>query len=102
MTFHTSHHRPKCSICLKQFLPNDVIAWAMDGGNRPSNDEPLSASHGINRNDDNSGAGCIHIFYEECLVAWLQHHDECTLCGQKVVYANVDATLGDLEGARNY
>jgi hypothetical protein len=74
----------ECSICLEQYSPNDIIAWAKDGGG----DAPLpSTSSGNAASSYNTG--CDHIFHRECLVAWLlQDHDECPLCRRRVIHAD--------------
>lgn len=71
-------HDPECSICLNQYLPSDVVAWAKDVVDASSS-----------KYDGNlSPKSCGHIFHKECLVAWLQEHDECPLCRRKVVHVN--------------
>ena len=86
----SSHHPLECSICLDSFSPDDVIAWAKDGGDAP----PDSLSNHAGNND----AGCDHIFHRDCLVSWLQHHDECPLCRRKVVHADAEARFAGWEG----
>lgn len=44
-----------CSICLDQYLVGDTICWAKTNE-------------------------CNHIFHQDCIVQWLQDHDECPLC----------------------
>lgn len=72
-------NRLECSICLEQYLPDDTIAWAKDGGDDPSSNTSSSNAPSI---------GCEHIFHKECLMAWLQDNDECPLCRRKVIHAD--------------
>ena len=76
----------ECSICLDNFNSNDVIAWAKDGGD-PT---PISGA----ASDD---TGCDHIFHQECLISWLQQHDDCPLCRRKVVHDNADERFAGWE-----
>lgn len=64
----------ECSICLDTFTEGDEIAWAKDGSRTPS----MAVEE------------CDHIFHRECLVSWLQHHDECPLCRRLLVHADAD------------
>ena len=74
-------HKLECSICLDEYSPNDTISWAKDGGDAPS------ASLALTNNSGNStSGGCDHIFHQECIVSWLEHHDDCPLCRRKLVH----------------
>lgn len=98
----------ECSICLEEFNPNDTIGWAKDGG------DPTT----ISNSGSGGNTGCDHIFHQgdvfcntftcsvlwfdrvmfllvssffaslECLVSWLESHDDCPLCRRKVVHAD--------------
>lgn len=89
--YGTQHVAQKleCSICLDQYSPNETIAWAKDGG-----DPPTLTSTGIAINNE---MGCDHIFHKECIVAWLQEHDDCPLCRRKVVHADADLRFAGWE-----
>jgi len=87
----SQRHRPECSICLEHFSPNDTIAWAKDGGDNTGNS-------GYYSNDNNANLACDHIFHEACLIAWLQHHDECPLCRRKVVHDDAEIRFAGWEG----
>lgn len=69
----------KCTICLDHFSPNDVIAWAKD-------------TH------CDKEVVCNHIFHQDCLMPWLQLHNECPLCRSKLVYS-VNTAPPDIETA---
>ena len=69
---HQQQCKIECSICLDTFTAGDEIAWAKDGSSTCV------------------AAGCDHIFHRECLVSWLQHHDECPLCRRLLVHADAD------------
>jgi hypothetical protein len=67
--------KPECSICLDPYEANETVCWA--------------------KNDD-----CDHIFHQDCIVTWLQDHDECPLCRTNLlVYEGAehaeDADAGD-------
>ncbi|KAL3807628.1 hypothetical protein ACHAXA_005258 [Cyclostephanos tholiformis] len=84
----TTGHNMECSICLDQFSPGDEIAWAKDGGDLPTSNNYHSAA--VNDGAGEMMMGCDHIFHGRCLVAWLQHHDECPLCRRTLVHADAD------------
>mmetsp|Transcript_25818 Transcript_25818/g.47481 ORF Transcript_25818/g.47481 Transcript_25818/m.47481 type:complete len:306 (-) Transcript_25818:156-1073(-) len=87
---NTAHvHKLECSVCLNQYSPNETIAWAKDGG-----DPPTLSSASVSINND---MGCDHIFHKECIVAWLQDHDECPLCRRKVVHMDADVRFAGWE-----
>mmetsp|Transcript_19489 Transcript_19489/g.20893 ORF Transcript_19489/g.20893 Transcript_19489/m.20893 type:complete len:242 (+) Transcript_19489:227-952(+) len=58
-----------CSICLEEYKIGDTIARSNTGNNRDKTEE-----------DDNNSNSCNHCFHKDCIVAWLQIHDECPLC----------------------
>jgi len=68
----------ECSICLEPFAAGDSVAWAKDGGDPADAAEMSTATR----------TGCNHIFHKECLVAWLQDHDDCPLCRRTLVHAD--------------
>eukprot|EP00980_Cylindrotheca_fusiformis_P005989 scaffold1284_cov108-Cylindrotheca_fusiformis.AAC.3 len=45
----------ECSICLEGYQPGETIGVAI-------------------------AADCNHVFHEDCVVKWLQKHDQCPLC----------------------
>lgn len=55
-----------CSICLEEYKNEDTIARSA-----------RSTNHEDTTDGDNV---CNHYFHEDCIVSWLQHHDECPLC----------------------
>ena len=65
-----SAHTFECSVCLDPYASGAVVAWAKHGGSNGRETE------------------CDHIFHKECLVAWLQDHDNCPLCRRRVVHAD--------------
>ena len=58
-----------CSICLEEYKIGDTIARSNTGSNRDKTEE-----------DNNNSNSCSHCFHKDCIVAWLQNHDECPLC----------------------
>ena len=58
-----------CSICLEEYKIGDTIARSNTGNNRDKTEE-----------DNNNSNSCSHCFHKDCIVAWLQNHDECPLC----------------------
>ncbi len=84
----------ECSICLEQYSPHDIIAWAKDGGGC---DAPPTFSS-TTPTPSSYNTGCDHIFHRECLVAWLlQDHDECPLCRRRVVHADANVRFAGWE-----
>jgi len=58
-----------CSICLEEYKIGDTIARSNTGNNKDKIEE-----------DNNNSNSCNHCFHKDCIVAWLQNHDECPLC----------------------
>jgi hypothetical protein len=58
-----------CSICLEEYKIGDTIARSNTGNNNDKTEE-----------DNNDSNSCNHCFHKDCIVAWLQNHDECPLC----------------------
>jgi hypothetical protein len=54
-----------CSICLEEYVVGDVVV-RLKGGN--------------NTSDDSGADSCKHCFHEDCILEWLETHDECPLC----------------------
>ncbi len=53
-----------CSICLETYAFGDSIARVKKIGSKRR---------------------CNHWFHEECILAWLQHHNECPLCRRDMI-----------------
>ena len=54
------HHSPSdrslsCPICLEDFQVGDDVVWS-------------------------TNTDCVHIHHKECIMHWLQEHDDCPLC----------------------
>lgn len=45
----------ECSICLSDFQADETISWA-------------------------KSKDCSHVYHEDCIIQWLEKHDECPLC----------------------
>lgn len=58
------HHSVECSICLDQYFVGETICWAKTNK-------------------------CNHIFHQDCIVRWLQDHDECPLCRVDILFSGV-------------
>jgi hypothetical protein len=76
-TSNTTHQQQQqckieCSICLDTFTSGEEVAWAKDSGSTSTE------------------VGCDHIFHRECLISWLQYHDECPLCRRLLVHSDAD------------
>ncbi len=68
-----------CSICLETYAVDDSIARVKKFGSRRR---------------------CNHWFHEECILAWLQHHNECPLCRRDIINNDHKETLSAI--AVNY
>ena len=56
----------ECSICLADYQEGDVVVWAKTDR-------------------------CNHIFHEECIEQWLERHDNCPLCREKILEDDDDS-----------
>jgi len=57
-----------CSICLEPFAVGDTVA-------RLKKEQP----------DSNDKDTCNHWFHEDCILQWLQNHDDCPLCRKNMI-----------------
>jgi hypothetical protein len=51
---------PECAICLDHYETGETVCWA-------------------------KVKECNHIFHEDCIVRWLECHDECPLCRENLL-----------------
>lgn len=54
-----------CSICLDPYAPGDTVARL--------------------KTDSNNKDSCNHWFHEDCILQWLQNHDDCPLCRKNMI-----------------
>jgi hypothetical protein len=45
----------ECTICLAEYQPTETVSWA-------------------------KSKECSHVFHHDCLIQWLEKHNECPLC----------------------
>lgn len=57
---HLMGHPPECAICLDHYEAGEIVCWAK-----------------VNC--------CSHIYHEDCIVRWLESHDECPLCRENLI-----------------
>jgi hypothetical protein len=60
--------KQECSVCLSGYEENETMCWA--------------------KTDK-----CSHVFHEDCICEWLKDHDECPLCREDIV--NAEVTISD-------
>jgi predicted RNA-binding Zn ribbon-like protein len=113
----TDDKQLECSICLENFNPNDAISWAKDGGDPTPTSNSAFADTGCDH-IFHQGKIClmsikcfVHMniflpfivlslgftFFTECLISWLELHDDCPLCRRKVVHANAEVRFAGWE-----
>lgn len=51
----SSISKRECTICLAEFQPKETVSWA-------------------------KSKECSHVFHQDCLIQWLEKHNECPLC----------------------
>lgn len=61
-----------CSICLSDYAVGDVVVRLKS-----------------NVAGDNDTSTCNHCFHEDCILEWLENHDECPLCRIDMVHSRV-------------
>jgi hypothetical protein len=57
---HLMGHPPECAICLDHYEAGETVCWA-------------------------KVRVCSHIYHEDCIVRWLESHDECPLCRENLI-----------------
>mmetsp|Transcript_27685 Transcript_27685/g.75467 ORF Transcript_27685/g.75467 Transcript_27685/m.75467 type:complete len:319 (-) Transcript_27685:2458-3414(-) len=57
-----------CSICIEQYEAGDVI---------------------VRLKSNTPGDFCNHCFHDDCIIEWLQSHDECPVCRVDMISSNV-------------
>mmetsp|Transcript_35910 Transcript_35910/g.38892 ORF Transcript_35910/g.38892 Transcript_35910/m.38892 type:complete len:258 (-) Transcript_35910:174-947(-) len=62
-----------CSICLEPYAVGDTVARLKKEQTDSNNDKDT----------------CHHWFHEDCILQWLQHHDECPLCRKNMITTDV-------------
>lgn len=67
-----------CSICLEHYAPGDVVARLRC---LPTNDE----SNGKDANTTTTKR-CKHWFHKDCILQWLENHDECPMCRVDMIH----------------
>ena len=101
-------HQDCCSICLEGYAIGDTVARSKkttreehnsssssDDNNGNNNTENYSngdadpdADGGDADNNNNNNNSCSHCFHEDCILEWLQRHDECPLCRVDMIDKN--------------
>lgn len=72
----SSHNENCCSICLEPYAVGDTVA-------RLKKKQTLGNNY--NGEDSNDTDGCNHWFHEDCILQWLQNHDDCPLCRKNMI-----------------
>lgn len=57
-----------CSICLEEYVVGDLVVRLKRNNT------------GDTTNDGSRANACKHCFHEDCILEWLESHDECPLC----------------------
>jgi hypothetical protein len=60
MASAASSVKPECSICLCGYEDGETVCWSMK-------------------------ERCNHLFHEDCIVRWLENHNDCPLCRTQLV-----------------
>jgi len=71
-------HEECCSICLEPYVAGDIVARLKTNHNTTASGNPDETNEESN--------GCNHWFHEDCILEWLQNHDECPLCRKDMIH----------------
>eukprot|EP00532_Pseudo-nitzschia_australis_P006132 CAMPEP_0168178644 /NCGR_PEP_ID=MMETSP0139_2-20121125/9294_1 /TAXON_ID=44445 /ORGANISM="Pseudo-nitzschia australis, Strain 10249 10 AB" /LENGTH=231 /DNA_ID=CAMNT_0008098169 /DNA_START=141 /DNA_END=836 /DNA_ORIENTATION=+ len=67
--------QPCCSICLDDYSVGDIVVRLK-----------TKASGNTHGKEAGAGRTCNHCFHEQCILEWLENHDECPLCRVNMVH----------------
>lgn len=87
-------HQDCCSICLEKYVVGDVVAQLKPTLN-PSAIKPSNPDASRTMNNDDDPNNCLHCFHEDCILEWLQNHDDCPLCRVNIINSGCDEEQGD-------
>jgi hypothetical protein len=73
-----------CSICLEHYAPGDVVARMRCLPAATDDDDGKESD--ANTTTTTTTKRCKHWFHKDCIMQWLENHDECPMCRVDMIH----------------
>ncbi len=80
---HNNNEQECCSICLEAYRVGDTVARLKRTPEQVAREKRCES---IAEAEHEHEGECNHWFHDDCILEWLQNHDECPLCRTNMVH----------------